>query len=140
MNKVKGLISRTISLISQFQNIFKEKIFLVQFQNIQDFQDKWPPCSSGSKLQYSKAYRRKLLGAGFPLKDCINRYILHWRKKQKFKNKTRSSLKLYIQNGESEILLGVFFHHMVRTWEGMILTIQTFFKAKNTILWILNTN
>ena len=109
MNKVKGLISRTISLISQFQNIFKEKIFLVQFQNIQDFQDKWPPCSSGSKLQYSKAYRRKLLGAGFPLKDCINRYILHWRKKQKFKNKTRSSLKLYIQMGNQKFCWGYFF-------------------------------
>ena len=29
---------------------------------------------------------------------------------------------------------------VVRTWGGMVLTIRTFSKAKNSILWILNTN
>ena len=40
---------------------------------------------------------------------------------------------------ESEILLG-FFYQVVWTWGGVILTIQTFFKAKNSFLWILNIN
>ena len=35
---------------------------------------------------------------------------------------------------ESEICGGGFFYQVVRTWGGVILTIQTFLKAKNSIL------
>ena len=38
------------------------------------------------------------------------------------------------QWGESEICCGGFFYQVVRTWGGVILTIQTFLKAKNSIL------
>ena len=37
-----------------------------------------------------------------------------------------------------EILPGVYFCWVVRTWQGVFLTIGTFFKAKNSILCILN--
>ena len=42
--------------------------------------------------------------------------------------------------GESKILLGGFFYWLRETWGGVILTIQTFFKAKNSFLWILSIN
>ena len=35
---------------------------------------------------------------------------------------------------------GDFFYQANGTWEGMILAIQTFFKAKNSFPWILNIN
>ena len=40
-----------------------------------------------------------------------------------------------------EILLGrEIFYRVNGIWEGVILIIQTFFKAKNSFLWILNIN
>ena len=42
---------------------------------------------------------------------------------------------------ESEILLrGDFFYLVQGTWGEVILTIRTFFKAKDSFLWILNIN
>ena len=35
---------------------------------------------------------------------------------------------------------GEYFHRAVGAWGGVILTIQTFFKARNRFLWILNIN
>ena len=40
----------------------------------------------------------------------------------------------------SEILMAKFFYHVRDTWEDVIFAIQTFFKAKNSFLWILNIN
>ena len=42
--------------------------------------------------------------------------------------------------GKSEILLGGVFYRVKGTWGWVVLTIQTFFKAKNSFLWILKFN
>ena len=39
-----------------------------------------------------------------------------------------------VKGWEWDILQGDFFYWVVRTWGGVILIIQTFFKAKNNIL------
>ena len=50
-----------------------------------------------------------------------------------------NSFPLPVGGGGHKFCFGKFFYRVVGTW-GVVLTIRTFFKAKNSILWILNTN
>ena len=112
---------------------------------------------SNGSIQYFDIFCQVFSWSSTPLWCAIfkirfqksNKYIFKgffWPKFSNFSQHTNPSIRLFqiVLRGwgnrnftEEE---GGFFYRVKGTWTGVILTIPTFFKAKNSFFWILNIN
>ena len=129
--------------------IYLLALFIVQnfkkLQPIQNYEDvpfsgpKWPICHEQNFFGTNHYYYFHLPIGPFHCakfkknsysRSRVMRMCNFWCQNRDF--------QIVVRGGEGVLLRAEFFYWVKSTWEGVILTIQTFFKAKNSFLWILN--